>query len=304
MSETKKPDKLILICSPFNNEDHSIDQYVESLLALDYPKELIDLVWIENDSNDTTWEKLQKHYEEIKVKYNYHSFELYQKHYGLERFGKLTQAQANQRYTSGKNNLENMGEAIMRAQRLCDVYHFLFSHLTKEHDYFMVFMSDALPPSNVILRYLEVFDLKKDAGWVGGVHHQRYPRHGKLAAPLFLGAEKGNRGGSGVKYISDKELSDMAKNDPIIECLITGHVFMIKPKVIFDGARMSVQGYDIVVPFTDKIREMGLKVYCATDIYLRHISLDGKIYRNSLNETPSLFSENYNPDVNQPKPHP
>jgi GT2 family glycosyltransferase len=304
MTENPKPDKRILICSPFNNEDHSIDQYVVSLLSLDYPKELIDLVWLENDSNDKTWEKLQKYYEEIKAKYNYHSFELYQKYYGLERLGKMSQNDANQHYTSGKNHLKNYGEATLRAQRLCDIYHFFFTRMTKEHDYFMIFMSDAIPPSNVILRYLEVFELRKDAGWVGAVHHQRAPHHSKLAAPLFKGTETGGKGGTGIRYVTDTQLTEMTKDDPIIECVFTGHVFMIKPKVVFAGAKMTIQGYDIVIPFTDKLREMGLKVYCATDVYLRHISLDGKIYRNGLNEWCSFFSENYNPDTNHQGPHP
>ena len=105
----------------------------------------------------------------------------------------------------------------------------------------------------------------------------RHPKERILAAPLF------RRDGSiAMIYVSDEELIEMAKKDPIIECTFTGHVFMIKPEPIRSGAKMSLAGYDIVVPFTDEMRKNGLKVYCATDVYLKHISLDGKIYRTGL----------------------
>jgi hypothetical protein len=37
--------------------------------------------------------------------------------------------------------------------------------------------------------------------------------------------------------------------------------------------------------------KMGLKVYCASDIYLQHISLDGKIYRRNILEEKELHEK-------------
>jgi hypothetical protein len=294
----------ILICTPFNNESHAIDLYVKSLLDLDYPKDLIDLVWLENDSVDNTWNILTKYYREINAKYHYHSFNIIRRGYGLKRLGKLSQEQfenGNCGFRCGKNIISNPSDASDRAKRLCDIYHYFFGLLDKDyHKYFLMFMADALPPANAIKRFIEVYEIKGDAGWVGGVHHKRYPFHIQtkltddpdlygLAAPLFKNRPNERIYGtpsrtSTVYYVSDAELLRLTIKDPIIECEMTGHFFMIKPDVIFAGARMKLSGYDIIQSCIDKIYDMNLKVYCATDIYLEHISLDGKIYRHNVRE--------------------
>jgi len=49
----KYTDKLT-IGTPFYNSSWCLDQYLGSIIALDYPKELIDLIWIDNGSTDST----------------------------------------------------------------------------------------------------------------------------------------------------------------------------------------------------------------------------------------------------------
>ena len=51
--------KSILIVTPFRNEEHSVPHYLKSLKALDYPHELVDVYWLENDSSDNTLALLQ-----------------------------------------------------------------------------------------------------------------------------------------------------------------------------------------------------------------------------------------------------
>jgi len=63
---------------------------------------------------------------------------------------------------------------------------------------------------------------------------------------------------------------------------MTGHVWMMKSEVIFNGVKSHASNAEIVAPIIYGIWDMGLKVYCASDIYLKHISLDGKIYRRSI----------------------
>jgi hypothetical protein len=65
---------------------------------------------------------------------------------------------------------------------------------------------------------------------------------------------------------------------------MTGHAWMVKPEIYWHGGKMELDDCEIVYPFIKKLWGMGLKVYCASDIYLKHISLDGKIYRNNLLE--------------------
>lgn len=50
----------ILIVTPFRNEDYSIPHYLRALKEIDYPKDLIDLYWLENDSSDKTLSMLQE----------------------------------------------------------------------------------------------------------------------------------------------------------------------------------------------------------------------------------------------------
>ena len=51
--------KTILILTPFRNESHSIPHYMKALRALDYPPELIEVYWLENDSSDITLRMLK-----------------------------------------------------------------------------------------------------------------------------------------------------------------------------------------------------------------------------------------------------
>jgi hypothetical protein len=65
---------------------------------------------------------------------------------------------------------------------------------------------------------------------------------------------------------------------------MTGHAWMMLPEIYTKGGRTYINNVEIVMPLVEKIWELGLKVYCASDIYLQHISLDGKIYRRNLLE--------------------
>lgn len=166
----------ILVCTPFNNEEQSIDLYIRSLIDIDYPKELIDLVWVENDSVDNTWGLLRKYENILKQKYNYHSLTLVRQDYGLKKFGKSTALDFMEN-RAGKNKVKTMPEKIERGKRLCKIYHYFFDQLQPEHKYIMFLFADVVVPMQVIKRYLEVFRDYPDAGWVGGVHHKRFPFH-------------------------------------------------------------------------------------------------------------------------------
>lgn len=279
----------ILVCTPFNNEEQSIDQFVAGMLAIDYPKDLMDIIWIENDSVDRTWEKLQKWYK--KLKSLYHSFQLIQQDYGLKRLGKATisdfiDAQA------GKNKLSTMADRMQRGERLRDIYHFFFEQTDQERHKFILFLfADVVVPSNIITRYIEVFKTHKDAGWVGGVHHKRFPYHIRrnprihesiagIAGPLIKSTSYPY-----IVYTTDEDiLKKQTDGEIIFECAMTGHAWMVKPEIYWDGGKMALDDCEIVYPFIKKLWGMGLKVYCASDIYLKHISLDGKIYRHNLLE--------------------
>jgi hypothetical protein len=292
----------LLICSPFNNEAHSISKYVSSLLSISYPKHLIDLIWLENDSNDGTYEMLLKFYKELKRRYNYHSFRLLRKDFGLSNLGKVTPKDFGDKTEiySGKNYIDTGEKKIARAQRLVEIYHYFFSQLEPTyHKYWMMLMADVVVPPNIIERYLEVFRKYPDAGWVGAVHHKRFPTHIRkridqtaheagLAAPLMF-----SENFETMRYMTDEEILMLQKaGKTVFECGATGHVWMVEASIIFDGARMDISPFEIIVPFIKKMRKLGKRVYCASDIYLKHISLDGKIYREDIYEEVARFAIN------------
>jgi hypothetical protein len=55
-----------MLGGPIQNKVWSVDPYINSIFALDYPKELISLVWLVNDSIDGTREKLIERLKPIK----------------------------------------------------------------------------------------------------------------------------------------------------------------------------------------------------------------------------------------------
>ena len=279
----------MLVCSPFNNEEQSITQFIAGMLAIDYPKDLMDVIWIENDSVDGTWENLQKWYRKLKPLY--HSLQLIQQDHGLKRLGKATISDfVNSQ--AGKNKLATLADRMQRGERLRDIYHFFFEQIDKErHKYVFFLFADVVVPPNIITRYLEVFKLYKDAGWVGGVHHKRFPYHIRpistthesiagVAGPLMKSLSYPY-----IVYTTDEDiLAKQVKGEPIFECAMTGHAWIVKPEIYWFGGKMELDDCEIVYPFIKKLWSMELKVYCASDIYLKHISLDGKIYRNNLLE--------------------
>ncbi|MCE9585434.1 glycosyltransferase family 2 protein [Candidatus Nomurabacteria bacterium] len=51
----------VTVLVPCYNEENTVSRTVESLLFLDYPKEKLDIIVIDNASKDKTWEVLQKY---------------------------------------------------------------------------------------------------------------------------------------------------------------------------------------------------------------------------------------------------
>jgi len=288
----------ILICTPINNESHSIKQHVKSLLEIDYPKELIDLIWFENGSVDGTWRTLKRYHKKIKGKYNYNSFRLIRGDFGLKRLGKITLEDfaVNGNPRAGKCYLKNRRDAMARGARLTAIYNFFFESLS--HDYLMILHADVVVPRDIVKRYLEVFRECKDAGWVGGVHHKRYPLHlrrgrlarrGGLAGPIMI---KENF----WRYTTDEEIIKLRNEGKIVfECGMTGHAWMLKSSIIRNGARFGPSPVEIGAPFIEKMWSMGLKVYCTSDVYLKHISLDGKIHRHSIYDEIGIEEEQLKP---------
>jgi len=220
----------ILICSPFSNEEQSIGLYVKGLLNIDYPKELIDLVWFENGSTDNTWRKLRRYYKKIKQQCNYNSFVLMRRDFGLKCLPKLKGKEFGAVIGSGKNLLDvkNVDQKLRRGARLAAIYNYFFTILSPYHKYLVIYMADIIAPPNAITRFLEVFKKYKDAGWVGGIHHKRYPLHSRKDVPSYVHGTYAATAGvagplmyerNGFRYSTDEEIIKLQEQGKtVFEC--------------------------------------------------------------------------------------
>jgi len=297
-------DKRILVCCPFNDEAHSMKLFMKSLVEIDYPRELIDLVLFENNSTDDTWQLLVRHYRRLK-KLNWHSITLHRKSDG-ELFPKLRNCDFAKPLVvrrKGKKTAELMppvysgkhlvwGKQIYaRARNVRNMYYFLFDLLKPEHDFFTMLMTDMVYPPNILKRYVNVMEKFPDAGWVGGCHHRRFPTHDIIAAPYIFAKYPIERT---LEYISvyqnirepspQEIIMARRKFGLVFEVFMTGHGFMLRPEIVRKcGQDIDIKSQiEIVTPIITSMWKMGYKVYCASDIYQKHISLDGKIYVHEL----------------------
>jgi len=242
----------ILILTPFRNEDKSISQYVESIKSLQYPKDCIDLYWLENDSTDQTLEMLTKAKETM-------------------LFSTTTLESVNiigpvEKKPPGEF-VKDIGYGEKRIVSWLNIWnkYFFPTIRSSDADYVLPWYADTVCDSNVISELLKVFNVKKDAGWVGGAIHKRYPFHTQLRSPLPAA---------------------LAFSKEIVEAQYTGHVWMM-PKLPLEGMsffepKVVTNPPDIHQCLIIQLKDKGLKVYYQPTVFLKHISSDGKIYTNTI----------------------
>ena len=87
VEKEKKTQPTMLVLVPVKNAEHCIARFIKNLAATDYPAEKISLAFLEGDSSDDSYAKLEAALIELREKYA--RVELYQKHYRY----RLTQGQ-------------------------------------------------------------------------------------------------------------------------------------------------------------------------------------------------------------------
>jgi cellulose synthase/poly-beta-1,6-N-acetylglucosamine synthase-like glycosyltransferase len=238
----------ILILTPFRNEDHAVSQYLESLESVDYPKNLIDVYWLENDSTDKTLKMLK----DAKPKMPFNSTTLE----SINILGPLKKRPPGE-------YLKDIGHGTNRKITWPVIWnnHFLPLVRKSRADYVLIWFADIVPPPNVITEYLKVFSEYKDAGWVGGAMHRRYPREQSLHCPIP---------------------TRLAHSKKIVKVIGTGHCVMC-PRPQFAKTQFRIQkGFDLHITLINQLAEQGLYAYYQPSIFLKHVSTDGKIHRHKL----------------------
>ena len=235
----------ILILSPFRNEAHSISLYLEGLENLDYPKELIDLYWLENDSSDGTFSMLKSAVESIGFK----SVKLE----SIELLGPVEKNPPGGYWKDKDQHNRKAGWIIIWNER------FLPLIKSSEADYVLAWWSDAVPPANVIHEYLKVFEEFSDAGWVGGSMYRRRPcgRLDPILSPWRTG---------------------VVHSKKPVKVLMTGHVWMMPREAVSKCGFYLAGGGDVHFSLIKELEKQGLYVYYQPSVFLKHISNDGRIH--------------------------
>ncbi|GAH03147.1 unnamed protein product, partial [marine sediment metagenome] len=169
---------------------------------LDYPKDLIDLYWLENDSSDNTLKLLEHAVESVGFK-----------SVSLESIEILGSVEKNPPGGYWKDK-----DQVHRKAGWIRIWNERFLPLIKssDADYVLAWWSDAVPPANVIHEYLKVFKEYGDAGWVGGSMYRRRPSMGlnPILSPWAI-----NRGA-------------IINSPKPVKVALTGHVWMMPREAV------------------------------------------------------------------------
>ncbi len=238
----------VLIISPFRNEDHSVPHYLKALAAIDYPHELIDVYWMENDSSDNTLKLL----ENSKDSFNFNSLT-------LDPVIVIGQVKKNK----PTDYYKDLSYGLPRRNAWMTIWNDIFLPKIREstQDYVLMWYSDALPPPNVIHEYLKVF---KDhpAGWVGGSLVRRLPLRPNMRS-----------------HVESPWPMKIMNAKKITRCELTGHVWMMpRDAIAASECNLHPAPREIHFSLIYCLEKQGLYVYYQPSIYMPHVSMDGKVH--------------------------
>jgi len=243
----------ILILTPFRNEEHSIPYYLEALKSLNYPPELIDVYWLENDSSDNTLRMLK----DAKPEMPFNSTTLE----SINILGSLKKRPPGEYFKDIGHSLSARVRARKTTWPVIWNNHFL-PLIRKSHaNYVLAWYADVVAPPNTITEYLKVFKSKKDVGWVGGAIYRRYPRANELHCPIPR---------------------RLASSKQIVKVTYIGHCWMCPRKALAKTKFYNAEGHDTHMSLINELCKQGLHVYYQPSIFLKHVSTDGKIYRHKI----------------------
>lgn len=249
------PPKILLI-TPFRNEAHSLPHYLTALYHLEYPPELIDTYWLENDSTDNTLEMLRSALNQMPFRKTV-----------LQYINLIGGAK---KRAPGEYCKDMEYTVSLRSAPWMQIWndYFLPRIRKSKTDYVLMWYADSIPPANVVTEYLEVFKEKHDAGWVGGGIYRRRPREKELRCPIP---------------------TDKAYSDKVEEVTYISHCWMMPREA---AAKLSMWDIvpqimcgpirDIHMSLIEGLKKQELRVYYQPSVFLQHVSTDGIIYTKSL----------------------
>jgi GT2 family glycosyltransferase len=231
----------VVIGTPIRDRAWILSRYLESIYNLDYPKEEIILVFLINDSNDSSAKIIANiTYPWCKDKYKYKNIIISDKHYGFE---------------SCDRELGRTTEKFLHFARIRNDWIGLFKHI-KDVTHIFSIDSDILVPKNSLKKLIE-----NDRDICSMVISNSIVKrgYGKDITNLFTYNENYEQYENILNY-----------NDSLFEVDVTGSVCLIKRKVL---EKVDYQAHPLGEDFgfCIKAKQLGFKVWCDGSLKGEHI---------------------------------
>jgi len=229
----------VLICAPVRNREYIIKEYLQGILELDYPRCLISIYWIVNDSSDSTLQILNEfrdnnisNYKDIKI--------------DTINFGAPEDARTSIRRKATFYTLATLRNKLLEY------------FLTTDNEYLFSIDSDIIVKPNILRQLLSD---NKDVISAYVCNEIRKGKRGN-ALTVFeteIQDEQGNK----IKGSSHIDASTMPE---MFKCDLTGACYLIKRAVIESGVRYAygLAGEDM--PFCLDVKKNGFEMFCRKSI--------------------------------------
>jgi cellulose synthase/poly-beta-1,6-N-acetylglucosamine synthase-like glycosyltransferase len=251
-------DKKILIACPINDREWILPLYLEHIEMIDYPKDLISLYFILNNSSDNSDKILKEFRDKNKNKYNHIKIEIYNSKYNFK----------DTRET--KNRIENTFTWLSTLRNKI-----LNECVKRKHDYLFSCDSDIIVRKDILKRLLS-----HDEDMVASLIYNGYlfkPENESVDYNSIENAYKftnilNKSGIFGYKHITNEIIKNpqLIKENNLIEVDFTGAIFLAKRKVCEVGRyAWDKQGED--EPFCKSVKQKGYNIYCDISAYSQHM---------------------------------
>jgi len=250
--------KKILIACPVQNREWILDHYLQHIYNIDYPKHLISLYFIINNTNDNSREKLQDFKDKHQSEYSHITIEIDNCDINFKD-NRSMKTRMEHTYTW----LSHLRNKIIRQ---C---------VKRNHDYLLSCDSDILVPSNIIKKLLS-HNKPLVASLIFNGYLFTPPNAPEGYDPIHEAYRYTNilKKKSLDKYIhiqsEDIKNPQLVEDSKLLEVDFTGAVFLAS-KEVCDAGRYSwhIQGED--EPFSRTVKNKGYKLYCDVSCYSQHM---------------------------------
>lgn len=258
--------KTITIAAPVRDRDWILQHYLDAIVNIDYPKDLIDLRFVVNDSSDRTLEILTNFKSLMNNYYRSIHIDIYNRNVPID-----------QRELNVRNN-------------------YIYDHLSKlknfiisrtKTDYLLFLDADILVPTDIINNLLKhQKDIVSGLIWNGYLTNPDKP----YLYPNVMRLQNGI-----YRHILNRSIRDVSCRSstplPLMKVDLTGAVILISRKA-YKSVKYGFhpQGEDAY--FCKMAQEKGFELFCDVGLFCHHI-MNENLLREYLNEKESNTLPSY-----------